>query len=370
MSKVPFLDLKSAYQELKLEIDDAISRVLNSGIYILGDELTAFENDYADFCESRFCVGVANGLDAIHLALLALNIGEGDEVIVPAHTYIATWLAVSQSRANLIPIEPDEKNFNINPLLIESAITSKTKAIIVVHLYGQSVDLEKIHLIAKKYNIKVIEDAAQAHGLEYKGKRIGGHSDVVAWSFYPGKNLGAIGDGGAITTNQEEIYEKIRELRNYGSKVKYINDQKGFNSRLDPIQAAILRVKLKHLVRYNLLRKEVARKYLTGLRNLPISLPIINENFDHVWHLFVLRVLKRTEFQDFLKKNDIETLIHYPIPPHLQLAYLDLSFKKGAYPITELLHNEVISLPFGPHITDEQVEKTIEVVKNACSSLY
>jgi dTDP-4-amino-4,6-dideoxygalactose transaminase len=370
MPNVPFLDLKLVYQELKIEIDEALNRVLNSGNYILGDELAAFENEYAHFCESRFCVGVANGLDAIHLALLALNIGDNDEVIVPAHTYIATWLAVSQSRAKLVPIEPDERNFNINPLLIEKAINSKTKAIIIVHLYGQSVDLEKIHSIAKKNNIKVIEDAAQAHGLEYKGKRIGAHSDVVAWSFYPGKNLGAYGDGGAITTNNEEIYQRIRELRNYGSKIKYINDQKGFNSRLDPLQAAILRVKLKHLVRYNLLRKEVAKKYLSGLKNLPIGLPIIHEDLDHVWHLFVLRVLKRNEFQEFLKVGGVETLIHYPVAPHLQLAYLDLGFKKGSYPITELLHNEVISLPFGPHITDEQVEKTIEVVKNACSSLY
>jgi len=362
---VYFLDLKAAYLELKPDIDAAIKRVLDSGWYVLGEEVDAFEQEYATYCESKYCVGVANGLDALYLALLALGVGHGDEVIVPSNTYIATWLAVSQCGATPIPVEPFAATYNIDPARIEAAITSRTKVILPVHLYGQPADMAPILTIARKHGLKVLEDGAQAHGARYNGQRIGAHGDVVAWSFYPGKNLGAFGDGGAITTNDAKIAERIRLLRNYGSRVKYVNDLRGLNSRLDPIQAAALRVKLKVLDTWNARRAAIANRYQTELTNSGLSLPFVPNWSEPVWHLFVVRSLNRDDLQRQLNEKGIGTLIHYPIPPHLQAAYADLGFKKYAFPIAERIHNEVLSLPMSPHMTSEQVEQVTASCREA-----
>lgn len=356
---VLFLDLKAPYLELQPEIDAAIKHVLDSGWYILGEEVDGFEQEYAAYCEAKHCVGLANGLDAMHLALLALGVGSGDEVIVPSNTFIATWLAVSQCGATPVPVEPVEATFNIDPNLIEAAITPRTKAIIPVHLYGQPADLDPILAIACKHQLKVLEDAAQAHGARYKGKRIGGHGDAVAWSFYPGKNLGALGDGGAITTNDPEIADRIRMLRNYGSRVKYVNEAKGYNSRLDPIQATVLRVKLKHLDEWNARRAKIAASYHAALANTELVLPAVPEWADPAWHLYVIRTKKREALQNHLTESGIGTLIHYPISPHLQQAYASLGYKPGDFPIAEAMAEEILSLPIGPHLTTEQQDKVI-----------
>ncbi len=354
---VPFLDLKAPYLELQPEIDAAIKRVLDSGWYVLGEEVDAFEQEYAIYCDAKHCVGLANGLDAMHLALLALGVGAGDEVIVPSNTFIATWLAVSQCGARPVPVEPVGATYNLDPRQIEAAITPRTKAIIPVHLYGQPADLDPILTTARKHSLKVLEDAAQAHGACYKGKRIGGHGDVVAWSFYPGKNLGALGDGGAITTNDNEIADRLRMLQNYGSRVKYVNEVRGYNSRLDPIQAAVLRVKLKHLDEWNARRTEIASRYNTMLAYL--TLPAVSEWASPVWHLYVIRTKKRETLQSHLIEAGVGTLIHYPVPPHLQQAYADQGYKQGDFPIAEAMAEEVLSLPIGPHLTIEQQEKVI-----------
>lgn len=353
-TNIPFLDLKAAYLELQPEIDAAIKRVLDSGWYILGGEVEAFEREYAAYCEAKHCVGLANGLDALHLALLALGVGAGDEVIVPSNTYIATWLAVSQCGATPVPVEPDAATCNLDPTRIEAAITPHTKVILPVHLYGQPADMDPILAIARKYGLKVLEDGAQAHGARYKGKRIGSHGDVVAWSFYPGKNLGAFGDGGAITTDDAEIAERVRVLRNYGSRVKYVNDVRGFNSRLDPIQAAALRVKLKVLDTWNARRAEIARRYQTGLANAGLDLPFVPEWAEPAWHLYVVQHPRRDVLQRELGEAGIGTLIHYPIPPHLQQAYASAGFVKGQFPIAERVANECLSLPMGPHLPEIQ----------------
>jgi dTDP-4-amino-4,6-dideoxygalactose transaminase len=362
--KVPFLDLRATYLELEVEINEAISRVLNSGHYVLGPEVEAFEREYAAYSEAKYCVGVANGLDALRLSLLALGVGVGDEVIVPSNTYIATWLAVSQCGAIPVPVEPIEETYNLDPLLIERAITSRTKVILPVHLYGQPAELDSILAIARKYGLGVLEDGAQAHGSTYKGQRIGGHGDVVAWSFYPGKNLGAIGDGGAVTTNNPEIARRISILRNYGSTTKYVNEIQGVNSRLDSIQAAILRVKLKHLNQWNGRRSEIAKKYIEAFPELKINLPVTGKHVEPAWHLFVMRHPNRDKIQKILADSDIGTLIHYPIPPHLQQAYRELGFSRGDFPIAEKIANEIISLPIGPHINDLQLEKIIQKMKS------
>lgn len=362
---VPFLDLKADYLELQPEIDAAIKRVLDAGWYILGEEVGAFEQEYAAYCEAEQCVGVANGLDALHLALLALGVGAGDEVIVPSNTYIATWLAVSQCGATPVPVEPDEATYNIDPARIEAAITPRTKVILPVHLYGQPADLDPILAIARKHGLKVLEDGAQAHGARYKGKRIGAHGDVVAWSFYPGKNLGAYGDGGAITTDDPEIADRIRVLRNYGSRVKYVNDVRGFNSRLDTLQAAILRVKLHHLDRWNEARRKIAAQYLAGLADIGLTIPFVPDWAEPVWHLFVVRSKTREQFQQQLNQAGIGTLIHYPIPPHLQGAYADLGLGKGAFPIAERMHEEVLSLPMFPSMTLAQTNRVIAACREA-----
>lgn len=356
---VPFLDVQETYSELRDEIDAAIKRVLESGWYILGAEVEAFEGEFATYCEAKHCVGVANGLDALHLALLALGVGAGDEVIVPSNTYIATWLAVSQCGATPISVEPDAATYNIDPARIEAAITPRTKVILPVHLYGQPADMDLILAIARKHGLKVLEDGAQAHGARYKGKRLGAHGDVVAWSFYPGKNLGAFGDGGAITTNDAVIAERIRVLRNYGSRVKYVNDVRGFNSRLDPIQAAALRVKLKVLDTWNARRSEIASCYQVGLANIGLTLPFVPEWAEPAWHLYVVQHPQRDALQKKLGEAGISTLIHYPIPPHQQQAYAAAGFIQGQFPIAEFIANQCLSLPIGPHLQPNDVRFVI-----------
>ena len=338
---IPFLDLQAAYLELKPQIDAAIADVLNSGWYILGPEVEAFESEWADYCGVREAVGLANGLDALILALRALDVGSGDEVIVPSNTYIATWLAVSAVGATLVPVEPNSTTHNIDQPRIESAITSRTKVILPVHLYGQPVDLDPVLEIARVHKLRVVEDAAQAHGAKYKGKRIGGHGDIVCWSFYPGKNLGAMGDAGAVTTNHPELAERVRMLRNYGSKVKYINEVQGVNSRLDPVQAAILRVKLKHLDRWTDRRRAIAARYNETLADCGLVLPYVPNWAESAWHLYVVRSSTRDALQEQLTKSGVGTLIHYPIPPHMQAAYANLNIAPEALPLARQLADEV-----------------------------
>ncbi len=363
VTAVPFLDLKATQIELRTELEQSFDRLLNSGWYILGPDVDAFEAEYAAYCEATYCVSVANGLDALHLALLALGVEPGDEVIVPSNTYIATWLAVSQCGATPVPVEPDAATYNIDPAKIEAAITSRTKVILPVHLYGQPADMEPILAIARKHGLRVLEDGAQAHGARYKGKRLGAHGDVVAWSFYPGKNLGAYGDGGAITTNDPEIADRISVLRNYGSRVKYVNEVRGFNSRLDPLQAAALRVKLKKLDEWNTRRINIAARYNNELVNTGLLLPAAPQWSEPVWHLYVVQHPQRDNLQKTLHEAGIDTLIHYPIPPHLQAAYAELGFSKGDFPIAEQIHNNVLSLPIGPHLPIGCVELVIEALK-------
>jgi len=361
---IQFLDLNSPYLELKEELDSAYQRVMESGWYILGKEVEAFESEFAAYCETNYCIGVANGLDALHLIVRAYGIGPGDEVIVPANTYIATWLAVTHAGATPVPVEPDEGTYNIDPTRIEAAITPRTKAIMVVHLYGQTADMDQINAIARKHGLKVIEDCAQAHGARYKGRRVGSLGDAAGFSFYPGKNLGAIGDGGAVTTNDPELAERIRVLRNYGSQIKYHNEVVGFNSRLDELQAALLRVKLTKLDEWNERRRHVAAKYMQGLSGQQqLTLPHVPEWAEPVWHLFVVRHAQRDALQMALVEAGIGTVIHYPIPPHLQLAYVGLNWDKGDFPLSELMAKEVISLPMGPHMYDAQVSQVITSLK-------
>jgi len=359
--KIPFLDLRAAYQELKADIDAAIQRVLDSGWYILGSEVDAFESEYAIYCEAKYAIGVANGLDALHLALLAMGVGPGDEVIVPSNTYIATWLAVSHCGAIPIPVEPDERTYNIDPLRIEAAITARTKVILPVHLYGQPADLDPIISLAHRYDLRVLEDGAQAHGALYKGKRIGAHGDAVAWSFYPGKNLGALGDGGAVTTNNPEIADRIRILRNYGSRVKYVNEARGFNSRLDPVQAAVLRVKLEHLDDWNGRRQTIAQQYLNMLSGSELTLPYVPEWAKPAWHLFVVRQSRRDELMKLLSDANIGALIHYPIPPHRQDIYA-MDFQFNEFSLAEKMAKQVLSLPIGPHMTSEFVDTVCDIL--------
>ena len=362
--RIPFLDVRAAYTELKDELDAALSRVADSGWFVLGKEVAAFESEFAMHCGVKHCIGVANGLDALHLILRALGIGAGDEVLVPANTYIATWLAVSYAGATPVPVEPDEKTYNVDPSRIEAAITSKTKAIIAVHLYGQPAEMDSINEIARRHRLKVIEDAAQAQGALYKNKRAGNLGDAAGFSFYPAKNLGALGDAGAVTTNDADLAEKIRLLRNYGSEKKYFNEVEGFNSRLDEIQAAVLRVKLPHLDEWNDRRRKVAASYLDEMTDVDLTLPAVSENVTPVWHQFVIRSRNRDELQKHLTNSGIETLIHYPVPPHLQKAYSGSKYKKGDFPISERIAEEVLSLPIGPHISREEIQQVISQLKS------
>ena len=365
---IPFLDVGAGYHELKAEIDIAVGRVLDSGWYILGPEVEAFEAEWADWCGAAHGVGVANGLDALILALRALDVGDGDEVIVPSNTFIATWLAVSAVGARPVAVEPDLRTYNMDPLRIEQAITPATRAIIPVHLYGQPADLDPILSIARHNGLAVVEDAAQAHGATYRGNRIGAHGDITCWSFYPGKNLGALGDAGAVTTNRSDLAERVRLLRNYGSREKYINIEQGANSRLDPVQAAILRVKLKHLQDWTERRREVAYRYLEGLRETGLGLPFVPEWANPAWHLFVVRTGTRATFQRKLEDAGVATQIHYPIPPHMQEAYHDLGLAPDDLPIARQFANEVVSLPMGPHLCLEDARRVMDAVMLSTAS--
>ena len=364
-NSIPFLDMKSPYQELKAELDAAYQRVMNSGWYIMGEELEKFEDEFAEYSGAKYCVGVGNGLEALHLLLRAYEIGEGDEVIVPANTYIATWLAISYTGATPVPVEPDSKTYNIDVKKIERAITPRTKAILPVHLYGQPANVLGIQQIAEKHKLITVDDAAQAHGAKYQNKKIGSLFDATGWSFYPGKNLGAFGDAGAITTNNSEIAKRVRILRNYGSEKKYYNDIKGYNSRLDPLQAAFLRVKLQYLDNWNARRSEIAAYYLDAMQNISaIKLPYIPDFAEPSWHLFVIRHPQRERLIEHLKKEGVQTLIHYPLPPHLQPAYEEMGLPEETFPITEAIHREVLSLPIGPHITLAEAKKVVRAIQS------
>jgi dTDP-4-amino-4,6-dideoxygalactose transaminase len=337
---------------------------MESGWYILGREVEAFEAEFAAYCESQHCIGVANGLDALHLIVRAYGIGPGDEVIVPSNTYIATWLAVTHAGATPVPVEPDERTYNIDPAKIERAITPKSKAIMVVHLYGQTADMDPINIIAHKHGLKVIEDCAQAHGARYKGRRAGSLGDAAGFSFYPGKNLGAIGDGGAVTTNDYELHERIKVLRNYGSQIKYHNEVVGFNSRLDELQAAFLRVKLAKLDEWNGRRSAAAKSYTQHLADVTdLTLPVVPEWAVPVWHLFVVRHGQRDALQRTLTEAGVGTMIHYPIPPHLQPAYAGLGYNKGDLPLSEAIHTSIMSLPMWPGIPDGSIATVCAAIR-------
>jgi len=362
-AEVPFLDLRASYLELKDELDAAYNRAMDSGWYMLGREVSAFESEFAAFVGTKHAIGVGNGLEALQLILRGYRIGAGDEVIVPANTYIATWLAVSGAGATPVPVEPVDRTFNLDPSRIEAAITPKTKAILPVHLYGQTAEMDAINEVARAAGLKVIEDAAQAHGARFNGRRAGALGDAAGWSFYPTKNLGAYGDAGAITTDDDDLAEHVRLLRNYGSKEKYYNEIKGINSRLDELHAALLRVRLKYLDEWNARRARVARMYMEGLSGTDLLLPVVAEGAEPVWHLFVVRSRKRDELQQYLKASGIGTLVHYPVAPHLQEAYKEMRLTEGAYPITEAIHKEVLSLPMGPHLSLTDAERVVEAAR-------
>ncbi len=365
--KIPFLDFAGPYEELKDELDEAYRRCMKSAWYILGKEVSAFEEEYAAYCGTSYCVGVGNGLEALHLILRGLGVGPGDEVIVPSNTYIATWLAVTYAGATPVPVEPNEGTCNLDPDRIESAITPHTRVILPVHLYGQPADMDPILYIAERAGLKVVEDAAQAQGACYKGRRAGSLGFAAGHSFYPGKNLGAYGDAGAVTTDDPELADRIRVLRNYGSRIKYQNEVQGFNSRLDELQACLLRVKLHHLDAWNERRRQIAEFYLNRIADLrdassPILLPKVLKGTEPIWHLFVVRSSKRDALQDYLRIEGIGTLIHYPIPPHLSGAYAPTQKPAGSLPIAESLARSVLSLPMGPHLSREDAALVVERV--------
>ncbi len=376
--KIPFYDIGESYQELKSEIDSAVAKVLSSGWYILGKEVASFEEEFAEFIGTKYCVGTSNGLDALFLVLKAWGIGEGDEVIVPSNTYIATWLAVSYAGAKPIPVEPDIRTFNIDPALIEEKITKRTKAIIPVHLYGMPADMDPIMDLAEKYDLKVLEDSAQAHSAVYGNKKCGSLGTASAFSFYPGKNLGAFGDGGAITTNDRDLAEKVRCLSNYGSKIKYYNEYEGYNCRLDEIQAAILRAKLPYLDEWNRKRHLVAKEYYK-IDNPKINLPyqgLQRENLQDdkicfvqpysgiksipCWHQYVIMSEKRNDLQKYLNSLDIETMIHYPVPPHKQKAYSMMN--NLSFPLAEQIAKQCLSLPINPFISNINLQYIINKI--------
>jgi dTDP-4-amino-4,6-dideoxygalactose transaminase len=359
---VPFLDLRLAYKELESEINEVVLRSMDSGWYIGGDSVETFERHFASYVGSKYCVSVGNGLDAIHLSLQALGIGPRDEVLVPSHTFIATWLAVAHAGATPIPVDIDDSTYNIDPNKIANAITSRTRAIIPVHLYGQPSDLNSIHQIAKEHNLRIVEDAAQAHGATFYGKQIGGHGNTVAWSFYPGKNLGALGDGGAITTDDYELCIKLKMLRNYGARQKYKHEILGFNSRLDPLQAEILSTKLLRLNEWNERRRVIAKTYLDELNHESFGLPFVNNNCTSSWHLFVIRLQKRDLVQQLLSEKGIHTLIHYPLLPQNQCNFE----AKGHLPskVAEKVVQEILSLPISPHHSESQIEYVIKTLNS------
>jgi dTDP-4-amino-4,6-dideoxygalactose transaminase len=357
---IPFFDLKTINMRYKKELMNSFEGVMSSGRYILGQEVQSFENEFGDYCNVKYCVGVGNGLDALHMILRAYEIGEHDEVIVPSNTYIATWLAVSYAGAVPIPVEPKIRTFNIDPTLIEEKITKRTKAIIVVHLYGLPAEMDLINRIADKHNLKVIEDSAQSHGAEYNGRKSGSLGDVAGFSFYPGKNLGALGDGGAITTNDGQLSKKIKTLSNYGSTQKYHNKYKGYNSRLDELQAAFLRIKLRYLDEENEKRRLIAINYCTNIKNSDITLPVSEIHGLHSWHQFVIRTKNRQKLSEYLFDRGIQTMIHYPIPPHKQQAYEE--FNKYSLPVAEKIHEEVLSLPIYHLLTTHMQQYIIDKI--------
>jgi dTDP-4-amino-4,6-dideoxygalactose transaminase len=363
--QVPFLDLRAPYLELRDELDAAVAGVLDSGWYLMGGSLRAFESAYASYVGAKHCVGLANGLDALRLSLMAMDVGAGDEVIVPSNTYIATWLAVTQVGAHPVPVEPDPRTYNLSAELTAKAMTPRTKAILPVHLYGQPADLRAIGEVAKEHGVRMLDDAAQSHAATIGRARIGGSklTDVTAWSFYPGKNLGAFGDAGAITTDDDDIADRVRVLRNYGSRVKYVNEVEGFNSRLDDLQAAVLEVKLAHLDEWNDRRASQAERYLAAFAELPLQLPWVPSWAGSAWHLFVVCTPLRDQLQRHLTESGIGTLIHYPIPPHRQAAYAHLGFDANAFPEASRIANEVLSLPIGPHLTEDQQDRVISAVR-------
>ena len=360
MKSVPFLDLGRLHQSIREPLDAAYRRVVDSGWFIMGPELEAFEAEFAQYCKVKHCIGVGNGLEALHLLLRAYGIGPGDEVIVPSNTFIATWLAVTQCGATPVPVEPNTHTHNIDPLLISNAITSRTRAIIPVHLYGQPADMDPINEIASKHGLIVIEDAAQAQGARYKGRRAGSLGHAAATSFYPGKNLGALGDGGAVLTSDDVIAEKVKQLRNYGSTVKYQHDLAGYNSRLDEMQAAFLRAKLPVLDEWNARRREIANQYSNLLANADIILPHVPEYAEPVWHLYVIRSKQRNALKAQLEQQGISTVIHYPIPPHRQACYQ--GFHEHNLPIAEILAEEVLSLPMSPAMKADEVEHVAHTI--------
>jgi dTDP-4-amino-4,6-dideoxygalactose transaminase len=363
--KIPFLDMKSPYREMKAELDEAWFRVMDSGWYILGEELEAFEREFAAYCGAGYCLGVGNGLDAMHLVLRAWGIGEGHEVIVPANTYIATWLAVSYAGAKPVPVEPDPRTMNLDPSRVEAAMTPRTRLILPVHLYGQPADMDPIMEIAERHGLKVLEDAAQAQGASYKGRMTGHLGHAASFSFYPGKNLGALGDAGAVLTDDPDLAKKVRGLRNYGSHVKYYNEVKGYNSRLDVLQAAFLRAKLKTLDEWNARREAVAEVYLEAMHGIPgLILPHTLEGAKNIWHIFPVRHPRRDALQKHLRENGVETLIHYPVPPHLSGAYAEMALGKGSFPITETIADTELSLPMGPHLTLDDAQYVADVVRS------
>lgn len=361
---IKFLDIPKITEKYSIDIHEAVNRVVDSGWYLLGNEVQKFEHEYSDFIGTKYCVGVANGLDALILIFRAyIEMGvmqKGDEVIVPANTYIATILAITENGLKPVLVEPSLVNYQIDDSKIEDAITSKTKAICIVHLYGQCAYTEKIGILCKKYKLKLIEDNAQAHGCLYNGKRTGSLGDTSGHSFYPGKNLGALGDGGAVTTNDEDLVRTVRSLANYGSSKKYVFDYCGRNSRLDEIQAAVLRVKLRHLDQDNETRKQIAKLYLDGIKNTSIVLPKVIDWNAHVFHLFPIRCKNRDKLQQYLADNGVQTLIHYPIPPHKQKCYEE--WKTTELPITEQIHREELSLPISQVVTEDEVEQVISLI--------
>ena len=368
--RIPFLQLGPSYRELHDELDAAYRRVMESGWYVLGPEVEAFEDQWAQHCGVKHCVGVANGLDALHLILRAAGIGPGDEVIVPANTYIATWLAVSLCGATPVPVEPAEATFNIDPRKVEDALTSRTKAILPVHLYGRPAAMDALMALGSKHGLLVVEDAAQAHGATLGGRPVGGLGHAAGWSFYPGKNLGAFGDAGAVTTNDGALADQIRLLRNYGSRRKYFNEVQGFNSRLDPLQAAFLLVKLRHLDAWNLRRGAAAARYQRDLAAVPgLRLPAVaaGEGDVSAHHLYVVRHDRRDALRADLDRRGVETLVHYPVPPHLSDAYGKAGFARGAFPITEQLADTVVSLPLGPHLAPEDQDHVTAVLRDLLS---
>lgn len=366
MNKIDFLDLKAINAQYKEELQQACFRVIESGWYIMGEELKQFELEFADYCGTKYCIGVANGLDALILVLRAWKemglLIDGDEVIVPANTYIASILAISENNLKPVLVEPNAKTFNLEPQKVKEAITTRTKAILPVHLYGQISPMQELLSIAKAHNLLVLEDCAQSHGAEINGVKAGAWGDAAGFSFYPGKNLGALGDAGAITTNDEALADTLRALRNYGSHKKYENIYRGVNSRLDEIQAALLRVKLKYLDHETKLRQNIAQKFISGIKNPKISLPVIQTEKEHVWHLFVVKCVEREELQRYLAGKGIQTLIHYPIPPHKQKAYEELANLE--LPLSEEIHKEVLSLPISPILSEDDVEYIINVLND------